>query len=167
MYIEEPKRKISWGNLIKKGLIILLIAIIIFLIIWLFTRNNSNAINVDYENNNNTSNEVLPNQNSYSEIFINNYRYFHDTAKEYSELPKEGKEIKYTLQELINKNLILPFSYKNGTCDTEASYVVVKNTNGKYEMTVTLLCGNEIAQTKEELVSIQTCKKENGESSGQ
>jgi len=165
MYIEEPKRKIDWGSLIKKGLIVLLIAGVIFLIIWLFTRNNSHSINVDYENNNNQNqneniDENLPNPNSYSEIFINNYRYFHDTAKEYfliSELPSNGKTIKYTLQELIDKNLLLPFSYGESTCDSEASYVIVKNDNNKYTMTTTLLCENEIAQTTEELGCNQLC----------
>ena len=164
MYIEEPRKRIDWGSLIKKGLVILAIAAIIFLIIWLFTRNdsNSNNINVDYDENNinNNINEVLTNPNSYSGIFINNYRYFHDTAKEYfqiSELPTTGNSLKYTLQDLINKELILPFSYGDGTCDTEDSYVMVKNDNGEYTMTVTLICGSEVAKTTEELGCNQLC----------
>ena len=157
MYTEEPRREINWGSIIKKGLLILLIAGIIFLLIWLFTRNTSNGINVNYEGNNNNS----INSNTYSEIFIDNYRYFHDTAKEYyliSELPENGKTLKFTLQELINRQLIIPFSYTNkDNCDTEASYVSVKNDNGKYTMTTTLVCGNEVATTKEELGCNQLC----------
>ena len=158
MYIEEPKREINWGNVIKKGILIILVAIIIFLIIWLFTRNNSHAINVNYDenSNNNTLND------KYSEIFINNYRYFHDTAKEYfliSNLPENGKTLKFTLQELIDNALVLPFSYTNKeNCDTEASYVSVKNVDGKYTMTTTLICGKEIATTKEELGCNQICE---------
>jgi len=161
MYIEEPKRKINWGSVIKKGLVIILVAAIIFLIIWLFARNNSNAVNVDYENNtNNNVNEVLPNQNSYSETFINNFKYFHDTAKEYfliSELPASGKTIKYTLQEFIDKDLILPFSNGATSCNYEQSNAVVKNVNGTYTMIITLVCGDEIGQTTEELGCNQLC----------
>lgn len=160
MYIEEPKRRIEWGNIIKKGLIILLIAGIIFLIIWLFARNNSNSINVNYGDE--EIRETI-NKDSYSESFINNYRYFHDTAKDYfliSELPKDGKTLKYTLQQFIDKKLILPMNYENSTCDTEASYATVTNNNGEYTMIITLACGNEIATTKEELGCNQLC--ENG-----
>ena len=165
MYTEEPRRSIDWGNLIKKGLLVLVIAAVIFLIIWLFTKNNTNGINVDYNGNNTNSDvtETLENSNAYSENFIDNYRYFHDTAKEYfliSELPTKGNTLKYTLQELINKGLILPFSYGNETCDTEASYATVSNTDGKYTMTITLVCGKEVAKTTEELGCNQLC--ENG-----
>ena len=163
MYTEEPRREINWGSLIKKGLLILFAAVVIFLIIWLVTRNNSNGVNVNYEGNNNNTIETNknPNSNTYSEIFIDNYRYFHDTAKEYfliSNLPEKGKTLKFTLQELIDKKLVLPFSYTNtDSCDTEASYVSVKNTDGKYEMTTTLVCGKEVATTKEELGCNQIC----------
>jgi len=166
MYIEEPKRQINWGDIIKKGLLVILIAAVIFLVIWLFTKNKSNAIDVNYEGNkdyineSNNSNE----NNTYSEIFINNYRYFHDTAKEYflvSNLPKNNESLKFTLRELIEKQLVLPFSYTNNTsCDLEASYVYVKNTNGKYNMTTTLVCGKEVATTNEELGCNQICVDE-------
>ena len=100
--------------------------------------------------------------NTYSEIFIDNYRYFHDTAKEYfliSNLPDKNNTLKFTLQELIDQKLILPFSYTSTeSCDTEASYVSVKNNNGKYEMTTTLVCGMEAATTKEELGCNQICE---------
>ena len=161
MYTEEPRREINWGNLIKKGLLILIAAVAIFLIIWLVTRNNSNGVNVNYDDNNTVETNKNPNSNTYSEIFINNYRYFHDTAKEYfliSNLPEKGKTLKFTLQELIDKKLVLPFSYTDKeVCDTEASYVSVKNTNGKYEMTTNLVCGKEVAKTVEELGCNQIC----------
>lgn len=156
MYTEEPKR-INWADIVKKGVILLVIIGIIFLIIWLFTRNNGNNIDVDYGNDNNSN---ITDNSAYSESFINNYRYFHDTAKEYfliSELPENGKTIKYTLQELIDKGLILNFSYKNGSCDSEASYVYVTNNNGKYTMTTTLVCEKEVAKTTEELGCNQLC----------
>lgn len=163
MYTEEPRREINWGNFIKKGLVALFILILIFLLIWSFTRKESHGVDVDYNNNNNNQNinSNLDDAKTYSEIFISNYRYLHDTAKEYfliSELPSNGKTIKYTLQELINKGLIIPFSYTNGkSCDTEASYVTVKNVDGKYTYTVTLVCGTEVATTTEELGCNQLC----------
>ena len=154
MYVEEPRKSIDWGNVLKKGILIVIIALIIFLIIWLFARNNkaSNpSVNYDNGNNNGNINNVLNNTDYYSKEYIENFRYFHDTAKEYfliSELPENGMTLKYTLQELIDKNLILSFGYNGHTCDTEASYVTVSNTNGKYHMTTTLVCGTEVAKPK-------------------
>ncbi len=164
MYTEEPRRSIDWGNILKKVLIIVFIAAIIFLIVWLLTRNTSNGVNVDYDgNNSNNTNITEPSGETYSKIFIDNYRYFHDTTKEYfliSNLPEKGETLKFTLQELIDKNLILPFSYTdNESCDTEASYVQVKNVDGKYTMTTTLVCGKEVATTKEELGCNQICEE--------
>ena len=160
MYTEEPRRTINWAGIIKKGVIIFFVALIFFLIIWLITKNSSNGVNVDYENGQKPNNTTLNNK-TYSEIYINNYRYFHDTAKEYfliSNLPNNGETLKFTLQQLIDKSLIIPFSYTNKeNCDTEASYVSVKNVDGKYTMTTTLVCGTEVATTKEELGCNQIC----------
>ena len=161
MYTEEPKSSINWGEIIKKGIIILVIALIVFFVIWLLTRNNQ-KVNVNYDNDKNNSDvtETLPN-NAYSKAFIEGYRYFHDTSKEYfliSELPTTGHTLKYTLQELINKGLIIPWEYKDGkTCDTEASYAYVTNNNGKYKLTVNLVCGAEVAKTTEDLGCNQLC----------
>ncbi len=156
MYTEEEKKSIDWKNIFKKGLIIVLVAAIIFLIIWLFARNNTPNIKVNTGDANNSLNT-----DAYSNIFIDNYRYFHDTAKEYfliSELPENGKSIKYTLKELIDKGLILPFGYTDKeSCDYEASYVIVTNNNGKYTYSVTLVCGREAAKTTEELGCNQLC----------
>ncbi len=163
MYVEEPRKSIDWGNVLKKGILIVIIALIIFLIIWLFARNNKSSnpsVNYDNGNNNGNINNVLNNTDYYSKEYIENFRYFHDTAKEYfliSELPENGMTLKYTLQELIDKNLILSFGYNGHTCDTEASYVTVSNTNGKYHMTTTLVCGTEVAKTTEELGCNQLC----------
>ena len=159
MYTEEPNRNIDWGSVLKKGLLILIIALVIFLIIWLFVRNN-NSTNVSYSDNDNNNNGLITDTDFYSKNFIDNFRYFHDDAKEYflvSELPKEGETIKYTLQQLIDKNIILSFGYEGKSCDTEASYVTVTNTNGKYHMTTTLVCGTEVAKTTVELGCNQLC----------
>lgn len=157
MYTESNKKEINWGSVIKKGLIILVVILLIFFIIWLLNNRKTNGINVDYGNQNNNS---TLNESFYSTEFIDDYRYFHDTAKEYfliSELPKEGQTLKYTLKELIDKGLILPFGYKGKTCDFEASYALVTNVNGEYKLTITLVCGTEVAKTTEELGCNQLC----------
>ncbi len=171
MYTEEPKKDIDWGNVIKKGLIIVAIAIVVIVIIGLFAKKNPNSnINV-YDGGNSSVNNQNPsgsitNSNAYSKEFIDGYRYFHDTAKEYfliSELPNANQTLKYTLQQLIDKGLMLPFSYKdNKACDAEASYALVKNENGTYHMTIMLVCGNEVAKTTEELGCNQLCTGSNG-----
>ena len=184
MYTEEPRRRIDWGNVLRKIIILVIIILIIFLIVWLFNRSNrTNNLNTKYNNNSNTTinnsnnnnneynnnetnNSGLQNPNLYSESFIINYSYFHDTARDFVEknnLPIENNSVKYTLQELINKNLLLPTSYNNGTCDSENSYVIVTNDNGKYTMTTTLICGNEIAKTSEELKCSGLCTNCNKE----
>lgn len=169
MYTEEPKRRINFKNILKKGLIFILIIVAIILVIWLFTKINSaihNKTNVDvkYSDDGNKGG-TLTNPDLYSNEFITGYTYFHDTAKDYflvHELPSNGLTIKYTLKELIDKELILPFSYKNNeTCDLEASYVNVTNQNNKYTMTTTLVCGKEVAKTTEELACNQLCSDGN------
>ena len=161
MYTEETRRSIDWPSVIKKGLLILIIALVIFLIVWLLVRNNDDNVNVNVNDDNNTNNGTLTNPDAYSNEFINGFHYVHDIAKDYfliKELPLNGGTIKYTLKELIDKGLILPFTYKNNeTCDVEASYVTVTNNNGKYNMTTTLVCGHEVAKTTEELGCNQLC----------
>ena len=163
MYTEETKTTINWSSVIKKGIVILLVALVIFFIIWLIARDNEPSVNVNYDNGNNTTTtpSVTPNNKAYSKEYLEGYRYFHDTVKEYfliSDLPSEGQSKKYTLQELIDKNLIFAWEYKNGEpCDTEASYAYVTNENGKYKLTITLVCGIEVAKTTEELGCNQLC----------
>lgn len=170
MYTEEPRSSINWGEIIKKGIIILAVALVIFFVIWLLTRNNQ-GVNVNYDSGNGSNNgnntnvtETLPN-NAYSKAFLEGYRYFHDTSKEYflvSELPTAGHTLKYTLQELINKGLLFAWEYKDGkTCDTEASYAYVTNNNGKYKLTINLVCGLEVGKTTEDLGCNQLCTNGN------
>ena len=171
MYTEEPRKRIDWPYLLRKIIIIVLIVLILFLIIWLINKGiKSNKVKNNYDtnstikeninNNNNNDNSGLSNPEYYSESFITNYMYFHDNARDFVEknnLPIENNSVTYTLQELINKGIILPTSYGNSSCDTENSYVVVTNNNGKYTMTTTLICGKEIAKTTEELKCSGLC----------
>ena len=43
MYTEETKTTINWSSVIKKGIVILLVALVIFFIIWLVARNNEST----------------------------------------------------------------------------------------------------------------------------
>lgn len=160
MYTEDTKRHIDWSSIIKKGLIFLAIVLVIFFIIWLFTHNKSNA-NINVNEGNSKNNETI-NPDNYSNEFINAYQYFHDTSKDYflvNELPSEGNSIRYTLKTLTDKEILLPFIYKdNKTCDTDASYITIQNNDGKYTMTTTLICGKEIAKTTETLGCNQLCE---------
>ena len=70
MYTEETRRSIDWPSVIKKGLLILIIALVIFLIIWLLVRNNNDNVNVNV-NDNNTNNGAITNPDAYSNEFIN------------------------------------------------------------------------------------------------
>ena len=177
MYTEEPRRRIDWGNVLRKIVVLIIIVLIVLLIIWLFNRSNyDNNINKKYNNNNtklidknknnnddnnsNNNNSGLQNPNLYSESFVVNYKYFHDTARDFVEknnLPALNKSVKYTLGELIEKDLMLPTSYGNTMCDTDNSYAIVTNDNGVYTMTTTLVCGSEIAKTTEVLKCSLLC----------
>ena len=154
------------GNVIKKGLLILLGVIIVLLIIWLVIKLNKNAADnkVKENNDSNVNDTTNLDQDFYSAEFIENYRYFHDTVKEFfliGTLPENNKSITYTLKDLIAKGIILPFGENNQACDQDKSYVTVTNTNGKYEMSTNLVCNGSIAKTTEELGCNQLCPGNN------
>ncbi len=181
MYTEEPRTIINWRNVLRKGLLVVLIILIVLLFIWLITgkgirtnfnginNNNSNITNTskkNNKNNNNNTNVIIDDDSStlnktiYSESFITNYGYVHSSAKDYlvtNTLPSDGQTIKYTVKELIDKDVLLQAKYGNSTCDYEASYVMITNNGGKYYMTTTLVCGNEVAKTTEELKCNNLC----------
>ena len=154
MYTEEPKKEINWGNLIKKGLIIVIFVILLFVIFWLIIRGNETKTNVNVNNNNGNQNQNSSlHESYYSNEFIEYFLI--------SDLPANGKTLKYTLKDLIDKGLILAFGYNNQLCDLEASYALVTNNNGEYKMTITLVCGTEVGKTTEELGCNQLCNNGN------
>lgn len=165
MYIEENRRRINWGNVLRKCLTVILLLSIMFVVIWMISGcSKRNNIDVNYDNNNeiienNNNNNTNGTNNSdtnnmiYSDDFVNGYDYVHSSAKDYflmNEVPSNGNAIKYTLQELIDKNIILESSYIN-KCDKKLSYVIIRNIDGDYSMNTSLVCGKEIATTTEKL----------------
>ena len=84
----------------------------------------------------------------YSSIFNDNIQTMKDAAEDYyttERMPKEeGKSTKMTLQEMIDKKLIIPFVDKDGKqCNAKKSYVQVTKGKDEYELKVSLTCGTE------------------------
>ena len=100
-----------------------------------------------------------PNLNPlYDSIFRDNINSMQDAGEAYftnDKLPtEEGQEVKLTLQEMLDKNYILPFTDKNGdACDLNKSYVKVVKTKDGYELRTFLKCGEE----SHEIVKVLGC----------
>lgn len=81
----------------------------------------------------------------YDAVFNNNVQTMKDAAEDWfttERMPKEvGEEETLTLQDMLDKKLILPFLDKNGNqCNTEKSYVTVKKEENEYMLKVYLSC---------------------------
>lgn len=119
---------------------ILVILLFIFVLMWLFPtksyiENNNNGTNSN-NNNNIVNSEILFNQNLLS---------MKDAAREYftnSRMPKKaGESVTLTLEEMIEKNMVLELIDGNAKkCDVKTSYVKVTKVDDEYEMIVTLTC---------------------------
>lgn len=151
MYTDEEKRV----GLPLKTFILSLILIIIFilLLMWLLPMpKNSNNNN---NSNNNTCNTgscpEFPNLTGLmNRIFIENIKDMRDAAISYfttDKLPKKvGDSVTLTLQDMLDKHLVLPLTDKNGdACDTKGSYVTLTKLKDSYELKVNLKCGSEEA----------------------
>jgi len=141
MYSSEKNPGINWKDLVIKAIFLV---VFLLLLVWLFPK--------------------VPNMKPfYSNVFRENIKYMQDAAESYyttDKLPKNiGDTAEMTLQEMINKNLILPFVDENGeSCDTNSSYVqVIKNKND-YTLKVNLVCPNEKNYVKKTLGCYQYCE---------
>lgn len=81
----------------------------------------------------------------YDAVFNDNVQTMKDAAEDWfttDRMPKEvGDEETLTLQDMLDKKLILPFLDKDGNqCDTEKSYVTVKKEENEYILKVYLSC---------------------------
>ncbi len=95
-------------------------------------------------------------------VFSNNINSMKDAAKSYyttERMPSEtGKSSKMTLQEMLDQNLILPFTDKDGNaCDTKKSYVKVTKGDTEYELKVSLTCGGETKYVIEKIGCYDFC----------
>ena len=129
MYEDDNRRSHSLRNFL---LGLLLVIIFVLLLVWLLPKV------LKFPNYDGLNNRIFnSNVNEMKDASIN---YF---TKE--RLPqKEGDSVTLTLQEMLDKKLLLPFKDKNGnTCDTKASYVTLTKVANEYELKVNLKCGEE------------------------
>lgn len=133
------------SNFQTKNVIVqfLFVALIIFVLIWLFPLKSDLKNLKTTSNGDNKDLSVLVDR-----IFNENIIAMKDAAKSYytlERLPKNvGDKVKMTLGEMLEKKIILPFTDKHGkTCDTTASYVEVTKYDTEYLMKVNLKCGDE------------------------
>lgn len=124
---------------------VLLIVLFIFLLMYLFPMPNLNAF--------------------YDSVFNDNIQTMKDAAEKWystDRMPKEvGETSELTLQDMIDKKLVLPFVDKDGnSCDTNSSYVQVKKTKKEYVLKVSLTCGNETNYIIEHIGCYNFCKDE-------
>ncbi len=126
MYSSEKNPGMNWKDIIIKAIFLV---VFVLLLMWLFPK--------------------VPNMKPfYSNVFRENIKYMQDAAESYytdERLPKNiGDTSEMTLQEMINKNIILPFVDQDGNdCDTSASYVQVKKNKDDYTLKVNLVCPTE------------------------
>ncbi len=139
----EDERKINWLGLFIK---ILIVFVFIIIVIWLVSK--------------------IVNNNKLSDTFKDNINNMEDVAISYFkeiELPQEkGKSIKVTLEELIEKELIvLVDDNKNNSCDVKKSYSKITRNKKDYKVETTLKCGKE-EDTITRTFSFKDCKNCNG-----
>ena len=141
MYEEEKKGS---GAFIKDLIIKLLYMLLfLFLFMWLYPAPKVDLsdvkVKVDKE-------ELEP---LFAGIFNDNITAMKDAARAYftvDRLPStNGGTAKMTLQEMLNKKMLVPFVDSNGkTCDTSASYVeVTRNSTYDYNLKVYLSCSDK------------------------
>ena len=123
--MEETRKSSIVRDLIIK---IFLILLFVFLITILFPMPNLTAF--------------------YDSVFNNNVQSMKDAADSYftkDRMPeKVGDSVKLTLQDMLDKKLILPFLDKDGNeCDTKKSYVKVTKEEKEYKLEVHLSCPNK------------------------
>lgn len=123
--MEETRKSTVIRDLIIK---IFLILLFVFLITILFPMPNLTAF--------------------YDSVFNNNVQSMKDAADSYftkDRMPeKVGDSVKLTLQDMLDKKLILPFLDKDGNeCDTKKSYVKVTKEEKEYKLEVHLSCPNK------------------------
>ena len=127
---DEEKRGFPIRDFLLK---LILVIIFVLLLMWLLpTKNINNGSDVDLS--------PLTDR-----IFNANIQEMKEAAIPYfttERLPKNtGDEVTLTLQEMLDKHLLLPFTDKNGdTCDAQNSYVTVTKEENEYILKVYLKC---------------------------
>ena len=129
---EESERRIFGEGILTLILKILLLAIFVFILCWLFTRNVS------------TGKVIKETSSSYA----TNIATMKDAAFEYfttDKLPSEvGGTEKLSLTQMLNQKLLIDFTDNGKTCDTDNSYVqATKTADENYALKVNLTCDDQ------------------------
>ncbi len=117
---------INWKDILIK---IIMLALFIILLLWLFPRPNLDVF--------------------YDTVYNNNINAMKDAARDYytvDRLPKNvGEQSSMTLKEMFDNHLLIRFTDKDGkTCDETASKVTVsKISENEYALKVQLNCGEQ------------------------
>ncbi len=127
---EDRKETFSIKDVVLQ---ILFVALFIFLLIWLFPSKSFVNKKVD---------PLL------DTIFNQNVMAMKDAAKSYFTTPRlpqnTGDKVTMTLAEMLDKNIILPFTDKYGKeCDVNESYVEITKQDEEYVMKVNLKCSEQ------------------------
>lgn len=135
----EEERRINWLSLLIKVIIIFIFALII---IWIVSK--------------------IVGKKEPSDAFKSNLDNMEKVSLEYFktiDLPEEnGKSIKITLGEMIEKKLIVSDNKEsNNSCDKEKSYAKITRDKDNYIVDVTLKCGKE-EDTKTSKFSFKDCR---------
>lgn len=137
---DENNRNFALKNFVLK---LLLIVILVFLIIWLFP--TKSYVNNLIDSKLGTSKE---------QIFNTNINTMKEAAISYysgERLPETSSKI--TLEEMLNKNLLIEFKDSNNKkCDTKKSYAKITKNEEDYTLKVNLTCSD----TKGHIISYLT-----------
>ncbi len=141
---EESSNNVSIKGIVVK---ILLIALVICILIWIFPTKKDLEENLSgISNNNGTNVNIDP---LLDKIFTQNIQILQNAGRAYyysATLPKNiGDITKISYQELLTKKYLIALNDKNGNaCSTANSYVqLTKVAENKYEMKTFLQCSNE------------------------
>ena len=127
---EESNRSVFNGSILSLILRLLLLAIFVFILCWLFTRNSAT---------------VIKETNS---SFASNISTMKEAAFEYfttDKLPNNiGGTEKLSLTQMLNQKLLIDFTDNGKECDTNDSYVqATKTADENYALKVSLTCDKQ------------------------
>lgn len=155
--MEDKKFKVNWYDVLSK---IVFLIIIILILMWFFprgTNNNNDGINGKLDSIQSNLSVLL------DKVFRDNLNEMKAAAKAYftkDRMPTEdGESISLTLQEMYDKNMLLPLMDKDGkACSAEKSYVKVTKDGDKYKLKISLTCGNETKSITETIGCYDFCE---------
>lgn len=134
------KNNFNWGEFFSRAIVVILF---IFILMWIAPLPTS-IKKVETKVND------LENQVSIlvDRVFFDNIETMKNTAKEYWTIPRLPQKVNdtetLTLKEMLDNKLILAFTDKNGkTCDSVLSKVEIKRLEKEYQLTTTLVCGEQ------------------------